>query len=185
MKERGNLLDNTVVTTIMSNYGLYKAFDAVGIQYKKTDVGDRYVYEAMKEHDHLLGGEQSGHIIFRKYANTGDGMLTAIKLMQAMIAKEAPLSKLAEPVTIYPQVLKNLKVRDKDAAMDDPKVLAAAQAMDEKLAGHGRVLLRKSGTEPVVRVMAEAETKEECQEAVDSIVTAIAAQGHLTEEKHA
>ncbi|MGI6695680.1 MAG: phosphoglucosamine mutase [Christensenellales bacterium] len=185
MKERGNLLDNTVVTTIMSNYGLYKAFDAVGIQYKKTDVGDRYVYEAMKEHDHLLGGEQSGHIIFRKYANTGDGMLTAIKLMQAMITKEAPLSKLAEPVTIYPQVLKNLKVRDKDAAMDDPKVLAAAQAMDEKLAGHGRVLLRKSGTEPVVRVMAEAETKEECQEAVDSMVAAIAAQGHLTEEKHA
>ena len=185
MKERGNLTDNTVVTTVMSNYGLYKALDEAGIQYKQTAVGDRFVYECMKEHGHLLGGEQSGHIIFAKYANTGDGVLTAIKLMQAITTKEVPLSKLAEPVTIYPQVMKNLRVKDKDAAMDDPDVLAAAKAADEKLSGHGRVLLRKSGTEPVVRVMAEAESQEKCQEAVDSMVAAIKAGGHLPEEKHA
>ncbi len=185
MKERGNLIDNTVVTTVMSNFGLYKAFDEIGIQYKQTAVGDRYVFECMKEHGHLLGGEQSGHIIFGKYANTGDGVLTAIKLMQAMISKEAPLSKLAEPVTIYPQILKNLRVLDKDAAMEDPEVLAAAQAAEEGLAGRGRVLLRKSGTEPLVRVMAEAQTQEKCQEAVDSIVKVIAARGHVPEAKHA
>ncbi len=185
MKERGNLTDNTVVTTVMSNYGLYKAFDDIGIQYKQTAVGDRYVFESMKENGHLLGGEQSGHIIFGKYANTGDGVLTAIKLMQAIATREVPLSKLAEPVQIYPQVLKNLKVKDKDAAMDDPAVLAAAEAAEKKLAGAGRVLLRKSGTEPLVRVMAEAATQEACQEAVDSIVAVIAAQGHLPEDSHA
>lgn len=185
MKERGNLTDNTVVTTVMSNFGLYKAFDEAGIRYKQTAVGDRYVFECMKEHGHLLGGEQSGHIIFGKYANTGDGVLTAIKLMQAITTKEAPLSKLAEPVTIYPQILKNLRVKDKDAATEDPEVRQAARAADEKLAGRGRVLLRKSGTEPVVRVMAEAETREKCQEAVDSVAAVIAGRGHLLEEKHA
>ena len=156
-----------------------------GIQYKQTAVGDRFVFESMKENGHLLGGEQSGHIIFGKYANTGDGVLTAIKLMQAIATQEVPLSKLAEPVQIYPQVLKNLKVKDKDAAMDDPAVLAAAEAAEKKLAGAGRVLLRKSGTEPLVRVMAEAATQEACQEAVDSIVAVIAAQGHLPEDSHA
>lgn len=185
MKERGNLTDNTVVTTVMSNYGLYKAFDDIGIQYKQTAVGDRFVFESMKENGHLLGGEQSGHIIFGKYANTGDGVLTAIKLMQAIATREVPLSKLAEPVQIYPQVLKNLKVKDKDAAMEDKAVLAAAEAAEKKLSGAGRVLLRKSGTEPLVRVMAEAATQEACQEAVDSIVAVIAAQGHLPEANHA
>ena len=185
MKERGNLTDNTVVTTVMSNYGLYKAFDDIGIQYKQTAVGDRFVFESMKENGHLLGGEQSGHIIFGKYANTGDGVLTAIKLMQAIATQEVPLSKLAEPVQIYPQVLKNLKVKDKDAAMEDKAVLAAAETAEKKLAGAGRVLLRKSGTEPLVRVMAEAATQEACQEAVDSIVAVIAAQGHLPEDSHA
>jgi phosphomannomutase len=125
MKERGNLTDNTVVTTIMSNFGLYKAFDDFGINYKQTDVGDRFVYECMRDNGHLLGGEQSGHIIFGKYASTGDGVLTAIKVMQALHAREVPLSKLAEPVMVYPQVLRNIRVKDKQAALDDPQVVQA------------------------------------------------------------
>ncbi len=185
MKERGNLIDNTVVTTIMSNYGLYKAFDEIGIRYKQTAVGDRFVFECMKENGHLLGGEQSGHIIFAKYANTGDGVLTAIKLMQAMATREVPLSKLAEPVHIFPQILRNLRVRDKDAAAADPEVLAAVKKAEDRLAGRGRVLLRQSGTEPVLRVMAEAENEEECREVVDGLARVIAARGHMPEEKHA
>ncbi|NLO13083.1 MAG: phosphoglucosamine mutase [Clostridiales bacterium] len=184
MKERGNLTDNTVVTTIMSNLGLYKALEELDIAYKQTAVGDRYVFECMKENGHMLGGEQSGHIIFGKYANTGDGVLTAIKLMQAMITQKSPLSKLAEPMTIYPQVLKNVLVRDKDSALEDPQVLEAAKKAEEGLHGSGRVLLRKSGTEPLLRVMAEAPTQEACHLAVESIVAVIASRGHLAEAAH-
>lgn len=179
MKERGNLPDNTVVTTIMSNYGLYQALDEIGIGYKKTDVGDRFVSECMRENNHLLGGEQSGHIIFGKYATTGDGVLTAIKVMQAMIDKDMPLSKLAEPCPMYPQVLKNVQVDDKDATLNDPAVKDAVKAAEEKLAGMGRVLLRKSGTEPVLRVMAEAREKKACEEAVDMMIDAMRQSGHL------
>ena len=175
MKDKGNLPDNTVVTTIMSNFGLYKALDEIGIQYKKTDVGDKYVTECMREHGHLLGGEQSGHIIFAKYANTGDGVLTAMKVMQAMIDQDMPLSKLAEPCQFYPQVLKNVRVADKDKALKDPDVQAAVKAAEEALGEDGRVLLRKSGTEPVLRVMAEAATHEQCEQAVDSIIAAMKA----------
>ena len=148
-------------------------------------MGDRFVFECMKENGHLLGGEQSGHIIFAKYANTGDGVLTAIKLMQAMATREVPLSKLAEPVHIFPQILRNLRVRDKDAAAADPEVLAAVKKAEDRLAGRGRVLLRQSGTEPVLRVMAEAENEEECREVVDGLARVIAARGHMPEEKHA
>ncbi len=179
MKERGNLPDSTVVTTVMSNLGLYKAFDEIGIQYKKTDVGDKHVTECMRQHGHLLGGEQSGHIIFAKYANTGDGVLTAIKMMQAMIDKDMPLSKLAEPCRFFPQVLKNLRVKDKDAAMNDPAVLEAVRLAEEKLGSDGRVLVRKSGTEPLVRVMVEAATEQLCEQHAQSILEAIQAGGNL------
>ena len=179
MRDRGNLPDNTVVTTIMSNFGLYQALDEVGIKYKKTDVGDRFVSECMRENDHLLGGEQSGHIIFGKYAMTGDGVLTAIKVMQAMIDRDMPLSKLADPCRMYPQVLKNVQVDDKDGTLNDPAVKAAVKAAEEKLAGSGRVLLRKSGTEPVLRVMAEAREKMACEEAVNTMIDAMRASGHM------
>lgn len=173
MKERGNLTDNTIVTTIMSNFGLYKALDEIGIRYKQTDVGDRFVYECMRENGHLLGGEQSGHIIFGKYATTGDGLLTAIKVMQAMITRELPLSKLVEPFEVYPQVLKNVRVTDKDKALNHEKVQAAIQEAKQSLGDEGRILVRKSGTEPVLRVMAEAHTREACERCVDSIITAM------------
>lgn len=178
MKDRGNLPDNTVVTTIMSNFGLYKALDTAGISYKRTDVGDKYVSECMRENGHLLGGEQSGHIIFGKHANTGDGVLTAIKIMQAMIDKEQPLSKLHEGMQMYPQVLKNVHVKDKDRTLADPQVKEAVAKATDLLSGNGRVLLRKSGTEPVLRVMAEAPTQELCLECVDSIIQAMKDAGH-------
>lgn len=179
MRDRGNLPDNTVVTTIMSNFGLYQALDEIGIKYKKTDVGDRFVSECMRENNHLLGGEQSGHIIFGKYAMTGDGVLTAIKVMQAMIDRDMPLSKLADPCRMYPQVLKNVQVDDKDGTLNDPAVKAAVKAAEDKLAGSGRVLLRKSGTEPVLRVMAEAREKMACEEAVNTMIDAMRASGHM------
>ena len=160
MKERGKLLNNTVVTTVMSNFGLYKAFDEAGIDYEKTAVGDKYVYENMQKNGHRIGGEQSGHIIFSKYATTGDGILTSIKLMEAMLAKKLPLSKLAEPVTIYPQVLKNVRVKSKPEAQADPEVQAAVQDVAGRLGDSGRILVRESGTEPVIRVMVEAESED-------------------------
>ena len=165
----------------MSNFGLYTAFDEVGIRYEKTAVGDKYVYENMMLNGHRLGGEQSGHIIFSKYANTGDGILTAIKLMEVMLEKKQSLSKLAEPVHIYPQVLKNVKVVSKKEAVQDPVVQAAVRAAEQELGTDGRVLLRESGTEPVVRVMAEAPTQEICQKHVDAIIAAMQAAGHLRE----
>ena len=179
MKDHGQLPDNTVVTTVMSNFGLYKALDRLGIGYEKTAVGDRYVYENMKEFDHQIGGEQSGHIIFRKYAHTGDGLITAIMVMGVMIETQLPLSALAAPCTMYPQVLKNVKVDDKDATMADPEVLAQVKACEAALGDGGRVLLRKSGTEPVLRVMSEAGTYEECEKQVDAIIAAMERSGHL------
>ena len=181
MKERGVLLNNTVVTTVMSNFGLYKAFDEIGIEYAKTAVGDKYVYEYMAEHGDCIGGEQSGHIIFSKYASTGDGILTSLKVMQAMIAKKSTLGKLAEPVTIYPQVLKNVRVKDKAAAKNDADVQAAVAAVAAKLGDTGRILLRESGTEPVIRVMVEAENIEICRSCVDEVVSVLKKKGHGAE----
>lgn len=178
MKERGKLANNTVVTTIMSNFGLYKAFDEAGIAYEKTSVGDKYVYENMLQNGHRIGGEQSGHIIFSKYATTGDGILTAIKMMEVMLEKKSPLSKLAEPVHIYPQVLKNIRVKDKPAAQNDPDVIKAVENAAKVLGNSGRILVRESGTEPVIRVMVEAEKLEDCESYVDSVIEVIKAKGH-------
>ena len=182
-KDCGQLYSNTVVTTIMSNFGLYKALDRAGIAYEKTAVGDRYVYENMKANDHLIGGEQSGHIIFRKYAHTGDGLITAIMLMGVMIETQLPLSVLAAAVTSYPQVLKNVVVDDKDGTMNDPEVRKAVDDCTAALGDNGRVLLRKSGTEPVLRVMSEAGSDEVCEEMVDAIIAAMERSGHLIEVK--
>ena len=181
LKERGKLLGNTVVTTVMSNFGLYKALDEIGIEYAKTAVGDRFVYEYMSEHGHSIGGEQSGHIIFSKYATTGDGILTSLKIMQAMIDKKSSLSRLTAPVTIYPQVIKNTKVADKAAVRSDAEVLAAVKAVESKLGKDGRILLRESGTEPVVRVMVEAESETLCNEYADEVVQVIKAKGYAIE----
>lgn len=179
MKERNMLLSNTVVTTVMSNFGLYKALDAAGIGYAKTAVGDKYVYEYMAEHGCRIGGEQSGHIIFSQYASTGDGILTSLKVMEVMMARKQPLSKLAEPLKIYPQVLVNARVRDKRTAVGDEEVQEAIQAAERRLDGNGRMLVRESGTEPVIRVMAEAPSEALCRELVDSVVETLRQRGHV------
>ena len=173
MKERNKLLANTVVTTVMSNFGLYKAFDAVGIDYAKTAVGDKYVYEYMTQHGCRLGGEQSGHIIFSKYASTGDGILTSLKMMEVMLARKKRMSELASELVIYPQVLVNVRVADKAAVQQDPDVQAAVQRVAEKLGDTGRILVRESGTEPLIRVMVEAEQEELCRAYVDEVVAVI------------
>lgn len=178
MKERGRLINNTVVTTVMSNFGLYKAFDEIGVEYAKTAVGDKYVYEYMKEHDCCLGGEQSGHIIFSKYASTGDGILTSLKMMQVIMSRGKKLSELAAPLVVYPQVLENVRVKDKSAAQADPEVQAAVKAAAEALGDTGRILVRESGTEPLVRVMVEAENEDVCHKYVDSVVDIIKKNGH-------
>ena len=178
MKEEGQLDNNTVVTTVMSNFGLYKAFDAAGINYAKTKVGDKYVYEYMVQNGCRVGGEQSGHIIISKYATTGDGILTSLKVMEVMLARKKTLGKLCQDLTIYPQVLKNVRVKSKPEAQNDPAVQAAVQAVADKLGDTGRILVRESGTEPVIRVMVEAPTKEQCQQYVDEVVDVICAQGH-------
>ncbi len=178
MKDRDKLVNNTVVATIMSNFGLFKALEEAGIEYAKTAVGDKYVYEYMKEHDCCLGGEQSGHIIFSKYASTGDGILTSLKIMQAIISKRATLSELAAQMPVYPQVLENVKVTDKAAAQNDPDVLAAVAKATAELGDTGRMLVRESGTEPLVRVMAEAESEEICRKYVDSVVDVLKAKGY-------
>ncbi len=179
MKERGKLLTNTVVTTVMSNFGLYKAFDELGIGYVKTAVGDKYVYEYMNQNGCRIGGEQSGHIIFSKYASTGDGILTSLKMMEVMMAKKAKMSQLTEGLTIYPQVLENVRVVDKTAAQEDPDVKAAVKAVEEALGDTGRILVRESGTEPLLRVMVEAETEECCRKYVDQVVAVVKAKGHV------
>ena len=179
MKERGKLVTNTVVTTVMSNFGLYKALDELGIDYAKTKVGDKYVYEYMQQSGARIGGEQSGHIIFSKYASTGDGILTSLKMMEVMLARKKPLSELAAPLKIYPQVLENVRVTDKAAAQADPDVQAKVAEVGEKLGDTGRILVRESGTEPVLRVMVEAPEQEICQQYVDEVVEVIRAKGHI------
>lgn len=178
MKERGKLVTNKVVTTVMSNFGLYKALEKAGIGYEKTAVGDKYVYENMVQNGHRIGGEQSGHIIFTKYARTGDGILTSLKIMEAMLAKKLPLSKLAEPVTIYPQVLINVRVKDKKTAQEDADVQASVEAVAAELGNTGRILVRESGTEPLVRVMVEAPDQEQCQALAQRVVDMIKQKGH-------
>ena len=178
MKERGKLINNTVVTTVMSNFGLYRAFDEIGIDYAKTAVGDKYVYEYMKENGCCIGGEQSGHIIFSKYASTGDGILTSLKIMQVIMSREKKLSELAAPFTVYPQVLENVKVKDKAAAQADADVRAEVDKVAAELGDSGRILVRESGTEPLVRVMVEAEDEAVCRSCVDRVVNVIKAKGH-------
>ena len=179
MKERGKLLNNKVVTTIMSNFGLYKALDKAGIDYVKTKVGDRFVYENMVEEGNRIGGEQSGHIIFSKYATTGDGILTSLKVMEVMLAKEKPISELAAPCVFYPQVLKNVRVKSKSEALNDPDVQAAKEKVTEALGSDGRILVRESGTEPVLRVMVEAGSDDVCEKYVDDVIDIIKQKGHL------
>lgn len=178
MKDRDKLVNNTVVATVMSNFGLFKAFDEAGINYAKTAVGDKYVYEYMKEHNCCLGGEQSGHIIFSKYASTGDGILTSLKIMQAIMSSGKKLSELAEPFKVYPQVLENVRVKNKSEAMSDKDVLNAVEKAGQELGNSGRILVRESGTEPLVRVMAEAGDEETCRKHVSDIIRVLEEKGH-------
>ena len=177
MKDQGTLVNNTVVTTIMSNMGLYRAFDEAGIDYVQTTVGDRYVYENMVANGHVIGGEQAGHVILRKYATTGDGLLTAILLMERMMETKTLLSKLAEPVVMYPQVLINLRVTSKDAVLGDAEILAKLDECNARLGSDGRMLLRKSGTEPLVRVMVEAASQEICEQYAGEMADLIRSKG--------
>ncbi len=179
LKEREKLNNNTVVATVMSNFGLFRAFDELGIGYAKTAVGDKYVYEYMKENDCIIGGEQSGHIIFSKYASTGDGILTSLKIMQVIMSRKKKLSELAAPLKVYPQVLENVRVKDKKAAQNDPDVQAAVSAAADKLGDTGRILVRESGTEPLIRVMVEAPDEEICRRLVSGVVDVIHQKGHV------
>ena len=179
MKERGKLINNKIVTTVMSNFSLYKALDKIGVEYDKTAVGDKYVYENMVQTGNRIGGEQSGHIIFSKYETTGDGLVTALKMMEVMLAKEKPMSELAAPVVFYPQVLKNVRVKSKPEAQNDPDVQAAVQAVADALGDTGRILVRESGTEPLIRVMVEAESDAICEKYVDQVIAVIEKKGHL------
>ncbi len=181
MKERGKLEKNTVTTTVMSNLGLYKAFDELGINYAKTAVGDKYVYECMSENGYILGGENSGHIIFSKYANTGDGIITALKLMQVMCDRKATLAELGAPMKTYPQILKNVRVHDKNTVLGDEDVLAAVKAAEEQLGSDGRVLVRPSGTEPLLRIMVEAGTREQCEKYIADIEKVVRDKGYIVE----
>jgi phosphoglucosamine mutase len=178
LKEKGELNNNTVVTTVMSNLGLYKALDRAGISYEQTAVGDKYVNANMMENGHSLGGEQSGHIIFSKYAVTGDGVLTSLMLMEVMLEKKTKLSELRKDLKVYPQLLKNVRVADKPAARADEDVQAAVEKVSKELGDEGRILLRESGTEPVIRVMVEAKTDELCEKYVDEVVSVLYSKGH-------
>ena len=180
LSERGELNNNTVVTTVMSNLGLYKAFDRKKISYEKTAVGDKYVFENMMENGHSLGGEQSGHIIFSKYATTGDGVLTSIKLMEVILEKKVDASELFRDLKIYPQLLQNIRVKSKTEAREDEDVKAAVKKVEEALGDDGRILLRESGTEPVIRVMVEATTDELCKKYVDEVIDVIKQKGHAS-----
>jgi len=182
LKEEGKLTGNTVVATVMSNIGLSKACEAIGVKYLATGVGDKFVYDAMRSNGYILGGEQSGHIIFGKLENTGDGIVTAIKMLEIMVATGKKLSALTEPIKIYPQKLINVKVADKDAVAEDRELLSYISETEKTLDGDGRILVRKSGTEPVVRVMAEAKTDEICGEVVKKIVNKIIDLGYLADD---
>ena len=177
MKEKGLLMGNTVVTTVMSNFGLYKAFDELGISYARTPVGDKYVSEYMTKHGCRLGGEQSGHIIFSQYSSTGDGILTSLKVMEAMLAQKKPLSRLGEGFTVYPQVLKNIRVTDKASALEDPDVRSVIARAGETLGDSGRILVRPSGTEPLIRVMVEGPSEALCQQLAESVTDRIRRKG--------
>ena len=177
MKEQGRLDNDTIVTTVMSNLGLYKAFDRIGIKYEKTAVGDKYVCENMVANGHSLGGEQSGHIIFSKHSSTGDGILTSLMMMEVIIEKKVSLNTLVSDVVIYPQLLKNVRVTNKQEAQENEKVVEAVNAVAEKLGDEGRILVRESGTEPVIRVMVEASNDGFCTEYVNSIIEVIKSEG--------
>jgi phosphoglucosamine mutase len=179
MKEEGSLKDNTVVTTVMSNLGLFKAFEKIGIKTVITKVGDRYVYEKMQEGGYSLGGEQSGHIIFSKHATTGDGIVTSLKLMETVLAEKTTLSELTKEVPMFPQVLKNVKVEDKNKVMEDPDVLNSANEVEKALGSNGRILLRQSGTEPLVRIMVEASDIDTCNKYVDMVYKVIEKKGYI------
>lgn len=179
MKEAGRLTNDTVVTTVMSNYGLYKAFDEAGIKYETTAVGDKYVYECIQKNNYSLGGEQSGHIIFSRFANTGDGILTSLMIMDMVVEKKMPLHKLVEGFDVYPQVLKNVRVNDKDAALNDADVKEIIEKTEEELGDSGRVLVRASGTEPLIRVMVEAADQEVCEKSVSEIIFVLRKKGHI------
>ena len=181
MKQRGELANNTVVATVMSNLGLFKAFDKEGIAYEKTAVGDKYVYECMLKNNHAIGGEKSGHIIFSKHATTGDGVLTSLKIMEVILESKQKLSELLKELKMYPQELKNVKVKDKQAAKNDPLVKEAVDRITKELGDDGRILVRESGTEMLIRVMVEAQTDELCHKYVDEVVELIKSQGHFAE----
>lgn len=181
LKEHGRLNNDTIVTTIMSNLGLYKACDKVGIKYEKTAVGDKYVYENMVQNNHSLGGEQSGHIIFSKYATTGDGILTSLLIMEVMLEGKKSLGALTEEVKIYPQLLKNVRVSDKKTAKENPEVVKAIEAVAAALGNEGRILVRESGTEPLLRVMVEASTDELCEKYVDQVISVLEEQNLIVE----
>ena len=181
LKSRDMLNKNTVVATVMSNSGFIKALEEAGIKCAQTTVGDRFVYECMQKNDYSLGGEQSGHIILKKYATTGDGLLTAIMVTEEVCDTKTPLSKLAENVKLYPQYTKNIKVKDKKIVLSDPIVLQAKEDVERLINGNGRILLRQSGTEPVIRVMVESETQEKCEEYADMVVKVIIERGYSCE----
>lgn len=179
MKDRDELTNNTIVTTIMSNLGLYKALDKKGILYEKTAVGDKYVSENMLKNNHSIGGEQSGHIIFSKHATTGDGVLTSLKIMEVMLERKMKISELLKEVKVYPQLLKNVRVKDKKAARADIDVQETIKEVETALGDEGRILVRESGTEPVLRVMVEAKSDEICEELVNKVIHALEQKGHV------
>lgn len=181
LKDHGRLNGDTIVTTVMSNLGLYKACDKIGMKYEKTAVGDKYVYENMVQNNYSLGGEQSGHIIFSKYATTGDGILTSLLMMEVMLEEKKSLGTLTEEVKIYPQLLKNVRVADKKTARENQEVVKAVENVAEALGDDGRILVRESGTEPLIRVMVEASTDELCAKYVNQVIEVMEAQNLIVE----
>ena len=181
LKSRGMLNGDTVVATIMSNSGFVKSLKKAGMKCVQTDVGDRFVYESMQQNDYCLGGEQSGHIIIKKYATTGDGILTAIMITEEICDSKMSLKELAKPITLYPQYMKNIRVKDKEEALSDKEVLAALAEVEKLIDGNGRALLRKSGTEPVIRIMIEAEDNKKCVEYAEIIANKVYERGHSVE----
>ncbi|MEG2908973.1 MAG: phosphoglucosamine mutase, partial [Erysipelotrichaceae bacterium] len=177
MHEQQTLTDNKVVTTIMANLGLYRAFDRAGIDYEQTAVGDKYVFECMENHNYSIGGEQSGHIIFYEHANTGDGLLSALKLLQIMKERNKSLKELSEDLFIFPQLLINVPVKDKHKALEDKELLALIEEVSNTLGEDGRILVRPSGTEPLVRVMVEAKSDELCDLYVNQVVNFVKEKG--------